>query len=130
MQTQAVINESVKEKQGYRVFGRHVYGDVIVKNREMLKNMEFLRRIVTEAAMIGGMTLLDVKSWRIGEGVSVMALVLESHITVHTWPEHMYATIDVYSCGEHTSPEKAFDYITKKLDAIEVRKGIVDRSLV
>ena len=40
-------------------------------------------------------------------GVSGFVLLAESHISIHTWPEHRYAAVDIYTCGEHTVPEKA-----------------------
>jgi S-adenosylmethionine decarboxylase len=112
-----------------KVYGRHVYGNLYECDETILRDEEKLRQIVIEAARIGDMTLLDVKSWKIGEGVSVVAIVLESHITIHTWPEYRFATVDVYSCGKHTDPDSAFDYIVKMLGARRVERGITSRNL-
>ncbi|MEB3846930.1 MAG: adenosylmethionine decarboxylase [Desulfurococcales archaeon] len=113
-----------------KVVGRHVYGNLLnCNNREALRSPEILEEIVREAAEIGNMTVLDVKSWKIGEGVSVVAIILESHITIHTWPEYGFATVDVYSCGSHTDPHAAFNYIVEKLQPEKVETGYFDRSL-
>ncbi len=112
-----------------RVYGKHVYGNLYDCDVEVLKDEERLRQITIKAAEVGNMTLLDVKSWKIGEGVSVVAIVLESHIAIHTWPEYGFATVDVYSCGLHTDPEAAFDYIVRMLRPRRVQKGVADRSL-
>jgi len=112
-----------------KVIGKHVYGNLYGCDPQILSNEEELRRIVTHAAKLGNMTLLEVKSWKIGLGVSVVAIILESHITIHTWPEFSFATVDVYSCGEHTDPTKAFNYIVMELRAKRVVRGYVDRSL-
>ena len=113
-----------------RVVGHHVYGNLVgCRNREALRNPELLENIVREAAEIGNMTVLDVKSWKIGDGVSVVAVILESHITIHTWPEYEFATVDVYSCGSHTNPYAAFNYIIKVLEPERVETGHFDRSL-
>ncbi|MCE4619842.1 MAG: adenosylmethionine decarboxylase [Desulfurococcales archaeon] len=113
-----------------KVVGRHVYGNLLnCNNREALRSPELLEGIVREAAEIGNMTVLDVKSWKIGEGVSVVAIILESHITIHTWPEYGFATVDVYSCGSHTDPHAAFNYIVEKLQPEKVETGYFDRSL-
>ena len=117
-------------EQGYKVVGRHYYGNLYgCRNRKALTDPNELRDIVVKAAEIGNMTLLDVKAWKIGEGVSVVAIVLESHITIHTWPEYDFATVDVYSCGSHTDPEKAFNYIVGRLSPERVVMGAADRSL-
>lgn len=112
-----------------KVYGRHVYGNLYECDANILRDEGKLREIVIEAAKIGNMTLLDVKSWKIGEGVSVVAIVLESHITIHTWPEYRFATVDVYSCGKHTDPDSAFNYIVKALGARRVERGVTSRNL-
>jgi len=119
-----------KAERTPRVVGKHVYGNLIdCQNKEALRNPEVLEQIVREAAEVGNMTILDIKSWKIGEGVSVVAIILESHITIHTWPEFGYATVDVYSCGDHTDPKAAFDYIVEALKPLKVEYGLADRSL-
>lgn len=113
-----------------RVIGRHVYGNLKgCRNEEALRNPALIESMLRRAGEEGGMTILDVKSWKIGEGVSAVAIVLESHITIHTWPEYRFATVDVYSCGAHTDPYKAFEYIVKVLDPEDVSIGSADRSL-
>ena len=127
MEARTVISRTREEAA--RVVGKHVYGNLYNCNPALLSDEEALRNIVVEAAEIGNMTLLDVKSWKIGLGVSVVAIILESHIAVHTWPEYGYATLDVYSCGSHTDPERAFNYIVEKLEAKYVERRYADRSL-
>ncbi len=113
-----------------KVIGRHVYGNLKgCRNEELLKDPNALERLLREAGRIGRMTILDVKSWKIGEGVSAVAIVLESHITIHTWPEYKFATVDVYSCGYSSDPLKAFEYIVKALEPVDVVMGTADRSL-
>ena len=41
------------------------------------------------------------------QGVTGLALLAESHISIHTWPESGYAAVDVFTCGDHTMPENA-----------------------
>jgi S-adenosylmethionine decarboxylase len=116
--------------QPKRVYATHVFGNLIgCNNTRALKERKVLEKIVEEATRIGNMTLLDIKSWKIGEGLSVVAIILESHIAVHTWPEFNYATVDVYSCGSHTNPEGAFNYIVEMLKPSRIESKVVDRSL-
>ncbi len=114
----------------YRVYGLHVYGNFYnCRNIELMKDPKGLEELVLRAAREGNMTVLDVKSWKIGEGVSVVAIILESHISIHTWPEYGFSTVDVYSCGEHTDPEKAFEVIREALMPEKVEMGKAERHL-
>lgn len=112
-----------------RVYGRHVYGSLYDCDTEVLSDPKYLRRVVSEAARIGNMTLLDIRMWYMKPGVSVVGIILESHITIHTWPEYSFATVDVYSCGRHTDPLSAFKYIVEALKARRYELEVVDRSL-
>ncbi len=131
MQVGTVKSEVSKSygKEGYRVYGKHVYGNLFDCDPEVLSDPRRLKEIVEEAAGVGNMTLLDIKYWVISPGVSIVAIILESHISIHTWPEHRFATVDVYSCGEHTKPEEAFNYIVKALKAGRYEVFVGDRSL-
>jgi len=110
------------------VIGRQVMGELYECDRDILVDEEKLKEIVIEATNVGNMKLLDVKSYKIGLGVSVIAIILESHITIHTWPEYLFATVDVYSCGPHTNPKAAFLYIVEKLKAKRYTIKEEDRS--
>ncbi len=46
-----------------------------------------------------------------------LALLAESHISIHTWPESGYAAVDVFTCGDHTMPERACIVLSEELDA-------------
>ncbi len=126
--TQAGQVYEVGVKPGYKVFGKHVYGNLYGCDSDLLSNPDYLVDVVRNAAREGRMTLLDVKAWHIVPGVSVVGVILESHITIHTWPEHSFATVDVYSCGKHTNPERAFMYIVRALRASRFDYEITDRS--
>ena len=55
-----------------------------------------------------GATLLHIHlhAFTEGGGISGVAVLAESHISVHTWPERGYAAFDVFMCG-HAEPRKA-----------------------
>ena len=92
---------------------------------------EELVRVVVESAELANMTLVEVRSWSFeGEkgGVSVIALVVESHIAVHTWSKHRYATVDVYTCGADSDPWVAAKKIIEYLRPERVVFSYRDRS--
>ncbi len=113
------------------VVGKHVFGDLYGIDEKIGYDEKLLRDAVVKAAEIANMTLYDVKSWRFGGkkgGVSVIALVLESHIAVHTWPKYRYATIDVYTCGAQSDPVKAFEYLVDVLRPEQYTMKTANRS--
>lgn len=68
-----------------------------------------IRQSLEDAVVAAGATLLklDLHHFGLGMGVAGMALLAESHISIHTWPEHGYAAIDLFMCGSVASPERA-----------------------
>ena len=114
-----------------RIVGRHVYGNLYGVEPSKLWDEEGLKELVKEAAKVANMKLVEIKSWKFTGyhgGVSVIALVLESHITIHTWPDYEYATVDVYTCGEYSDPWKAFELILRRLDPEDYTVHYSDRS--
>ena len=51
------------------------------------------------------------------QGVTLLALLAESHASIHTWPEIGYAAIDLYTCGDTTQTHKAAEFLKVKLKA-------------
>jgi len=113
------------------IIGKHVYGNLYDIPPEIAGDEEYLVEVVKKAAELANMTLWDVKSYKFGGlkgGVSVIALVIESHIAIHTWIEYRYATVDVYTCGEKSDPWKAFHYIVEKLRPATYTVNYADRT--
>ncbi|MBZ9657440.1 adenosylmethionine decarboxylase [Mesorhizobium sp. ESP-6-4] len=79
-----------------------------------LRDAEEIGHALREAAAACGATVLDVMLHNFGEsgGVTGVALLAESHISIHTWPETGYAAIDIFTCG-HCDPRKALPVLDK-----------------
>ena len=63
-------------------------------------------------------------------GVSVVLILAESHLSLHSWPEHGIASMDVFTCGTSIDPSGARDYLSKRLEASRVSEMLVDRGLM
>jgi S-adenosylmethionine decarboxylase len=88
--------------------GKHCILELYDCNPSKLDDEAFLRDTITTAAKRAGATLLNLITHRFQpQGVTGLALLAESHISIHTWPESGYAAVDVFTCGDHTMPEKA-----------------------
>lgn len=85
---------------------------------ELLDNETFLRRALTEASRHGMSTLLKLGSHKFDpQGVTAFALLAESHLSIHTWPESGYAAVDAFTCGDTANPRKACEYLVEALEA-------------
>jgi S-adenosylmethionine decarboxylase len=110
--------------------GRHVISELWECNEEKLNDMDFIERTFVNAALESGAEVREVAFHKFApQGVSGVVIISESHLTIHSFPEHGYASIDVYTCGDRIDPNVATDYITKALEAkltekVEVPRGI------
>ncbi len=117
------------------VIGKHLYANLYGIDSALISNLKFITDIVINAASLGKMHILkvikkkfNVKGSKENGGVSVIALIVESHISIHTWPENSYATVDIYSCGNDADPEVAFSYMLEVLHPKRYKKYMANRS--
>ena len=101
-------------------------------NREVLNDEAFLKGALREAADECGATVLGESFHRFSpQGVSGVLVIAESHLFIHTWPEHGYVAADIFTCGSSVQPEKAAQILIRKLGAkshsvVGVQRGILD----
>lgn len=90
----------------YRYAGTHLLLEFW--NARHLDDLEVGRRALTEAVAAAGCTLLDLSLHHFSPygGFSGVAVLSESHISIHTWPELKYAALDIFTCGS-ADPYKA-----------------------
>lgn len=98
--------------------GRHLILDLYECDPEILNNYGELQRFLEIALVLAKANILRI----IGEqfepqGVTLLALLSESHASIHTWPELGYAAIDLYTCGDTTETHKAAEFLKVKLKA-------------
>jgi S-adenosylmethionine decarboxylase len=96
--------------------GKHCILELYDCDSSRLDDEAFLRDAITAAAKRAGATLLNLITHRFEpQGVTGLALLAESHISIHTWPESGYAAVDVFTCGDHTMPERACAVLSEEL---------------
>ena len=110
--------------------GRHVIAELDGCDAELLSDCATVRHLLLEAARRANAKALADETFDFQEGgVSGFVLLAESHISIHTWPEHYYAAIDIYTCGRHTMPEKACSFLADRLGASQVQMTTLDRGV-
>ena len=95
--------------------GSHILLDLW--NTEFNNSIKFLKKIMRESINVSGATLLHMHLHRFGkeQGISGVAILAESHISVHTWPERNFLAFDIFMCGD-TKPELAAKYLIQTLN--------------
>jgi S-adenosylmethionine decarboxylase len=88
--------------------GRHLLADMYGVTADLLRDEQALERLLIKAAEAAHAHVLSSHFRRFGgaAGVTGVVVLSESHISVHTWPEHGFAALDVFMCGD-AQPEKA-----------------------
>ena len=96
----------------------------------LLDDEAHIRNVLANAAQLSESTLLGIQSHKFQpQGVTAVALLAESHISIHTWPENGIAVCDVFTCGDHTSPRSAATYMYEATGATDIESEIIKRSL-
>ncbi len=112
------ITASATVPQASSTVGKHCILELYGCESARLNDEAFLRDTITTAAKRAGATLLNLITHRFEpQGVTGLALLAESHISIHTWPESGYAAVDVFTCGDHTMPERACQVLADELRA-------------
>lgn len=123
-------NDHFKEADGVKFAGIHLLVDMWGASH--LDDQERLREAMIDAVDAAGATLLHLHLHRFSSsgGISGVAVLAESHISVHTWPENGYAAFDVFMCGDG-EPQRAADVLIAALAPArtavrELRRGVAE----
>lgn len=97
-------------RDGVRYAGTHLIIDVYGADR--LDELEHVETALRKAVDAAGATLLHIHLHHFtpNGGISGVAVLAESHISIHTWPECGYAALDVFMCGE-TNPHATIEIL-------------------
>ena len=96
---------------------------------EKLNDESFLRCTLNNAAKLANATVLNLVSNKFEpQGVTAIALLAESHLSIHTWPEAHYSAVDIFTCGQNMKPEISCKYLIQALMAKEHLLRVIDRN--
>lgn len=111
--------------------GRHLILDLYDCDVEILDDYSYLQEIIQTAVRMSGATLLSITGQKFEpHGVTILALLAESHASIHTWIETKYAAVDLYTCnGDKVNAQKAADFIKHKLKCQYIEQTIIERKL-
>jgi S-adenosylmethionine decarboxylase len=100
------------ERNGERYAGMHLLIDL--KDASRLDDIDHIDQAMRDCVTAAGATLLHIHLHHFtpNGGVSGVAVLAESHISIHTWPEFGYAALDVFMCGA-AEPHKSIEVLRR-----------------
>lgn len=117
-------------KKIYTSLGHHYIVEASGCNPHIIGSVEKVQQILVKAAEVAGAQVWSISFSKFPpKGVSGVVVISESHISTHTWPEHKYVALDIYTCGDGVDPEKAVIYAVGAFEAstshiTEITRGI------
>jgi S-adenosylmethionine decarboxylase len=118
-----------KEEKGLKFAGTHLILDLW--DAKHLDDLEITEQALRDCVTRAGATLLHIHLHHFtpNGGISGVAVLSESHISIHSWPERGYAALDVFMCGD-AEPHKTIQVLREAfepshINVIEHKRGLV-----
>ena len=110
-------------------FGRQLILEMWDCDRENLNDIKYIEQLMHNAVNDAGATVVKHISHEFNPpGVTSVAILSESHITIHTWPIEGYVAVDMFTCGTVANPQLATKRLLegfrpKDYTAMELKRG-------
>ncbi len=114
-----------------RSLGIHRVVDYWGCSFEILDNEAELRRMFEAGLKASGATVIQIVFHKFSpQGVTGVASIAESHVSIHTWPEHGYAAVDVFSCTESMNIHLLLSHFEKILKPQSKDEQAIERGVL
>ncbi len=110
--------------------GTHILLELEDCKYEILDDLKGVEEALLEAARRAKATIIESRFHQFSPfGISGVVVIAESHLTIHTWPEHGYAAVDIFTCGNVLQPGVATDFLIKIFESknpsiVELKRGL------
>lgn len=111
---------------------RHIIIELHNCAQDIINNSEALDALLRDVAGRMGTEIISGISHKFDpQGVTAMLIVGASHLSIHSWPEHHYASADLVVCTEGFALQEIIDFIKERVQAqhvnfIEFRRGLIE----
>lgn len=118
-----------------QILGNQLIVELFDCDQESLKDVSTVEAVLLKAANAAKATVINHCFHQFSpHGVSGVVVIAESHIAVHTWPEHRYCAIDIFTCGDLIDNDSALTVLKEGLrcesiKVFKVKRGPGNRSL-
>lgn len=117
-----------------KVLGKHILLELYDCDLSALNNLPEIEKTMVAAAEEAGASVVGQVFHKFSpHGVSGVVVIAESHLSIHTWPEHRYAAVDLYTCGNTVDPAVAASVVAAALKSgnVQIRemfRGFLDNA--
>jgi len=111
--------------------GTHLLLELRDCDPQLLDDLTYIHEVMVSTAVEVGATIVGEAFHKFSPwGVTGVVAISESHLCVHTWPEHRYAAVDIFTCGTTVDPYRAAELIIQRLDCkdpsiTEIKRGVI-----
>jgi S-adenosylmethionine decarboxylase len=114
------------------ISGKHMICDIKnIKNKELLNDMNQIKQVLDTICEKENYSILGRLEHQFDpEGITILYLLSESHISIHTFPERDYAALDIYTCREYPDNsvyDKIYEYLVESFQSSQNVPMIIDR---
>jgi S-adenosylmethionine decarboxylase proenzyme len=111
-----------------KALGYHTLIELYGCNSEKINDTELVENTLLKAAQIANLSVVNTTIHHFNPiGVSGVIVIKESHIAVHTWPEHDYVALDFFTCNASYELKEAIQYIKVTFEADKIEKKEITR---
>jgi len=112
--------------------GTHVCIDLAGCNEVLLNDVSYIKKLIEKAVEDSGFTLVEkIKLHKFDpQGVTGYALLSCSHISIHTWPEYNYASLDIFACDKKEKVMNATNILLEGLKPKKFTKNVTTRGFI
>jgi len=96
---------------------------------ESIHDVDYLKDVLHRLASLMQTTIVsEIQHQFSPYGITIMAIVADSHIAIHTWPEFSHVAIDIFSCKQNI-PNSIFKYLERTFESTDIHCQMVDRKV-
>lgn len=110
------------------IIGRHLTIDLYGCIFESLDNVDFVKETMLTAIKEANMTFLTFTHHKFDpQGLTIVALLAEGHMSIHTYPTMSYTAVDIFTSGEHSYPDQAIKVLKQSFKPEKIKTTNIKR---
>lgn len=109
-------------------YGIHALGEIYDVEEEKINNLDFILNAISQGVKNANATCIGtlVKKFE-PQGLSILMLLSESHVSIHTYPEYHSLFIDAFTCGKKCDPKVIINTLVRKLNSSSAKINVIER---